>query len=359
MSSTFVIAEAGVNHNGDLGRALAMVAAAKAAGADAVKFQSFKTEALAAASAPKAAYQKRQTGGGSQQAMLKALELSEADQKTLYAACRHQNIEFMSTPFDLASAKFLMGPLDVARLKVASGEATNGPLLLALARSAKPIILSTGMCTLDEVRAALGVIAFGYLGGTDDGASDGAFAQAFSSPEGQAALKSKVTILHCTTEYPAPPPTINLRAMDALKQAFGLPVGLSDHSVGISVAIAAVARGATMIEKHFTLDKSLPGPDHQASLTPEELTAMIAAIRAVEQALGAEAKQPSAIELANREPARKSLVALAPIAAGEVFSAENLGAKRPGTGVSPFAYWSYLGKAAARAYGADELIEPQ
>jgi N-acetylneuraminate synthase len=357
---TFIIAEAGVNHNGDLTRALEMVKVAAAAGADAVKFQSFKAEDLAAASAPKADYQMRNTGeAGGQLAMLKALELSEADHRALQAACAAADIEFMSTPFEAESAALLIDKLDVARLKVASGEITNAPLLLQMARAKKPIVLSTGMSTLDDVRAALGVIAFGYTASDNAAPSDAAFAQAFQSPAGQAALKSKVTVLHCTSDYPAPAETVHLKAMDTLAEIFGLPVGLSDHSEGIAVATAAVARGATMIEKHFTLDKTLPGPDHKASLTPAELTAMIAAIRTVEQALGSAGKQPGAAELKTRVVARKSLVALAPIAQGETFSGANLGAKRPGGGVSPLEYWSYLGKPARRAYAADEAIDRQ
>jgi N-acetylneuraminate synthase len=354
---TFVIAEAGVNHNGDLSRARAMVKAARAAGADAVKFQSFRAESIAARTAAKAAYQERNTGeAGSQLAMLKALELSEHDQLQLRDLCRLEGIEFMSTPFDLESAHFLIEQAGVARLKIASGEVTNAPLLLALARSGKPAILSTGMCTIDDIRAALGVLAFGYMG-SDRAPSEAAFAAAFESERDS--LRAKITLLQCTTEYPAPPETIHLRAMDQLRETFGLPVGLSDHSQGIAVALAAVARGALMIEKHFTLDRTLPGPDHAASLTVDELTAMVAGIRDIERALGGAEKQLSAAERANRIPARKSLVALAPIAVGEAFSPANLGAKRPGGGVSPLAYWTYLGKAAARSYTADEMIDPQ
>jgi N-acetylneuraminate synthase len=356
---TFIIAEAGVNHNGSRDRALALVAAAAAAGADAVKFQTFRAEDLATSAAPKAAYQTRNTGdGGNQLAMLKALELSAEDHHVLQKACRDRGLAFMSTPFDGDSARFLIDVLNVDCLKVASGEITNGPLLLQMARSHKPIILSTGMSTLDEVRAALGVIAFGYVMPPDAAPNPRAFREAFKSPAGKAALADKVTVLHCTSEYPAPPETINLQAMVTLAKTFALPIGLSDHSEGLAVTVAAVGLGATVIEKHFTLDKDLPGPDHKASLTPDELAAMVKAIRVVERARGSGDKQPSAVELGTRTVARKSLVALRPIAPGEVFTAENLGMKRPGGGVPPMALWTYLGKPASRAYAADDPVDP-
>jgi N-acetylneuraminate synthase len=356
---TFIIAEAGVNHNGSLDRALALVDVAAAAGADAVKFQTFRAELLVTAAAPKADYQTRNTGAdGNQLAMLKALELSATDHEALVTACRSRGIEFMSTAFEADSARFLIDTLNVKRLKVASGEITNGPLLLQLARSHKPLILSTGMSTLAEVREALGVIAFGYVMPPDAPPSPRAFRDAFKSASGKAALNDKVTILHCTSEYPASPETINLTAMVTMARTFALPVGLSDHSEGIAVSVAAVGLGATVIEKHFTLDKALPGPDHTASLSPDELHALVAAVRTVEQARGAGAKEPSAAELKTRTVARKSLVALTTIAAGDAFTPANLGVKRPGGGVAPMAYWSYLGRTAARAYAADELIEP-
>ncbi|TAL04683.1 MAG: N-acetylneuraminate synthase [Rhodospirillaceae bacterium] len=356
---TFIIAEAGVNHNGSREQALALVDAAARAGADAVKFQTFRSELLTTARAPKAAYQARNTGeGGNQLAMLKALELSVADHEALVVACRARGIEFMSTPFEPESARFLVETLNVARLKVASGEITNGPLLLQLARSHKPIVLSTGMATLQEVREALGVIAFGYVAPPDAAPNPKAFRDALKSPSGKAALGDKVTVLHCTSEYPAPPESINLHAMTTLAKTFGLPVGLSDHSEGIAVSVAAVGLGAVMIEKHFTLDKALPGPDHKASLTPAELTALVAAVRVAEQALGDPKKQPTASELSTRRVARKSLVAMKAITAGEPFTSENLGIKRPGNGVAPMELWSYLGRHSPRAYEIDDLIDP-
>ena len=356
---TFVIAEAGVNHNGSRDRAVDLVAAAARAGADAVKFQTFRADLITTATAPKADYQSRNTGGGGDQhSMLKALELSAEDHHVLTAACRDHGIEFMSTPFDSESARFLVESLNVVRLKVASGEITNGPLLLDMAHTHKPLVLSTGMSSLQEVRDALGVIAFGYTASPNAVPGPRVFRDTLKSPAGKAALKDKVTILHCTSAYPAPSESVNLSAMATLEKTFGLPVGLSDHSEGIAVAIAAVGLGAVMVEKHFTMDKTLPGPDHKASLTPAELTDMVAAIRVVEQALGTPEKQSTTDELNTRAVARKSLVAMKAIAAGETFSKDNLGIKRPGGGVAPMELWSYLGRPAPRAYVPDELVDP-
>jgi len=240
-------------------------------------------------------------------------------------------------------------------LKIPSGEITNGPFLLAHAQTGKDIIVSTGMATLGEVEAALGVLAFGFLGWEQP--SLAAFQQAYGSEAGQAVLHEKVTLLHCTSEYPTPMTDVNLRAMDVLQQAFCLPVGYSDHTEGLVVPIAAVARGAILIEKHFTLDRSQKGPDHQVSLEPTELKHMVRDIRAVEQALGRPGKMPQALELQNRTVARKSLVAHTSIAAGEIFSAENLTTKRPGTGLNPMEYWRLLGQTSHRSYDVDDLIE--
>ncbi|MCB2106476.1 MAG: N-acetylneuraminate synthase [Rhodobacteraceae bacterium] len=355
---TFIIAEAGVNHNGDLRRALAMVKAAAKAGADAIKFQSFHTDQLAAASAPLARYQARNTGSrGGQRAMLRRLELSEEQQTKLARVCRIAGIEFMSTPFDHDSAAFLVRKLEVKRLKVASGELTNAPLLLAMARTKKPMIVSTGMATLADIKTALGIIAFGYTAPHLAKPSRAAFADSYKSPKGKAALKKNITLLQCTTEYPTPPRDVNLRAMDTLAEAFDLPVGLSDHSQGIAIAIAAAARGAGAIEKHFTLDRDLPGPDHAASLTVDELVQMIAGIRTVEAAMGTGVKQPTRQERATMTVARKSLVALGPIKRGETFTAANLGTKRPGNGLAPIEYWAMLGRRAKRAYARDKQVK--
>jgi N-acetylneuraminate synthase len=351
----FVIAEAGVNHNGSLPRARELIEVAAAAGADAVKFQTFRAEKVITNYAPKADYQTKTTGvDESQQEMLRRLELDASVHGKLCAHCRDNKIEFMSTPFDLESVDLLV-KLGVARLKIPSGEITNAPLLLKIARTGRPVIMSTGMATLAEVETALGVLAFGFL--NREGPSILGFQEAFGAEEGQRLLQEKVTLLHCTTEYPAPFADVNLRAMDTLAASFGLRVGYSDHTPGMAVAIAAAARGAAMVEKHFTLDKNLPGPDHQASLEPEELKAMIRSIREVEAALGSPRKSPAPCELKNRQIARKSLVAARAIRQGERFSEENLTCKRPGAGISPLHYWEWLGKMAVRDYLPDEVLD--
>ena len=351
-----VIAEAGVNHDGELSRALALVDAAAEAGADAVKFQTFRADALATAAAPKAAYQRAATGqNGSQLEMLRRLELDEAAHRALLERAAARGIEFLSTPFDLESLRLLTRGLGLRRLKIGSGDLTNAPLLFAAGRSGRPVILSTGMATLDEVELALGALAYGYGGGTRPRRA--VFLEAQASHDGGETLKEKVTLLHCTSEYPAPAAEINLRAIDTLAATFGLPVGLSDHSEGIAIAIAAVGRGATVIEKHVTLDRSLPGPDHRASLEPDELARMVAAIRQVELALGDGIKRPGPGERKNMAVARKSLVAARPIGAGEVFSADNLTVKRPEGGMPPVDFWDLLGRAAPRDFAADEIVE--
>jgi len=274
MGRVTVIAEAGVNHDGSLDKARALVDVAASAGADIVKFQTFRADRIATRKVAKAEYQKRATASEeSQHAMLQRLELDDAAHAALIAHCRARGIEFLSTPFDLPSLALLVGTHGLRRLKISSGDLTNGPLLLQAARSGGAIILSTGMAVLGEIEAALGVLAFGMAASGDATPNDAAFAEAYSSTEGQDALRERVTLLHCTSLYPAPAPAVNLRAMDTLRSAFGLPVGYSDHTIGITVALAAVARGAVVIEKHFTLDRSLPGPDHQASLEPDELAA--------------------------------------------------------------------------------------
>lgn len=364
--SVFIIAEAGVNHNGNLDTAYRLVDAAVAAGADAVKFQTFKAENLVTAQADKAAYQKITTDTDENQlAMLKRLELKYELHFQLLAYCRQLGIEFLSTAFDFESLNFLVRELGVERLKIPSGEITNGPFLLAHAQTGNPVILSTGMATLGEVETALGVLAFGYVTtviengrAVTDTATPSlcAFQQAYGSEQGQAALREKVTLLHCTSEYPTPMENINLQAMDVLQQCFGLPIGYSDHSVGLVVPIAAVARGATVIEKHFTLDRSQQGPDHKVSLEPDELKAMVRGIRDVEKALGRKLKYPQSLELENQQVVRKSLVAKSPIAAGERFTEANVAIKRPGTGKSPMSYWSLLGTLSTRNYDTDETL---
>ena len=352
----YVIAEAGVNHNGSLDLARQLIDAAVESGADAVKFQTFKAAGIVTRSASKADYQSEQTDAAeSQIQMLQRLELSDEAHAELIPYAASKGIQFLSTAFDFDSLKLLANRFDLPRLKIPSGEMTNAPLILQHARTGKPLIVSTGICTIDEIQTVLGVIAFGYL--NLDHPSLDAFQAAFESSEGQTLLKERVTLLHCTTEYPTPYSEINLKAMDAIQDAFGLEVGLSDHSQGINMAIAAAARGATMIEKHFTLSRELPGPDHQASLEPQELQAMVIGIRQVEEALGRQAKEPTASELKNRDIVRKSLVAACRIKTGEVFTAENLAIKRPGTGISPLAYWSVIGNVADRDYSEDELIQ--
>lgn len=353
----FVIAEAGVNHDGSVEDALLMIDVAAEAGADAVKFQTFRADQLVTRRAAKAAYQARNTGeDDGQHAMLKALELDRDAHLSLAARATERGVRFMSTAFDLDSLAFL-ATLDMPAIKVPSGDLTWGPMLLEASRLGRPLIVSTGMADLDDIRAALSVIAFGLSrSGAPAGEAD--LDAAFRDPAAQVLLNDRVTLLHCTTEYPAPMGAVNLRAMDVMAEAFGLPVGYSDHTLGTTVAVAAVARGATVIEKHFTLDRNRSGPDHAASLEPGELKAMIAAIRDVETALGRAEKVAGPEEAANRAIARRSLVAARPIAAGEILSLDDFAAKRPADGLSPMAAWSMVGRSAGRAYAVDEAIEP-
>jgi len=270
------------------------------------------------------------------------------------AYCKTKGIEFLSTPFDIESVD-LLAKLGLKKLKVPSGEITNAPFLLKIAKYGMPIILSTGNSTLGDIEDALGVLAFGYLNLTEQpGVAN--FKRAYASHEGQNVLRKNVSLLHCTSEYPSHYEDTNLKAMDTIAHAFGLPVGLSDHTPGISIPLAAVARGATIIEKHFTLDKTLAGPDHKASLSPEELIAMTKGIREIEMALGNGHKIARPSEIKNRDIARKSLVADKDIKKGAPFTEQNLTTKRPGDGVSPFLYWDYLGKSADRDFAEDEII---
>ena len=356
-NKVFIIAEAGVNHNGSLELARQLVDVAADAGADAVKFQSFKAEKLATVQAPKAAYQVVNTQEtGSQLEMLRRLELAPEHHLLLVEHCKKRGISFMSTAFDEGSLAQLAS-LGMPAIKIPSGDITCGPLLLQAARLRQKLILSTGMSTLSDVEQALGVLAFGLLGDSDPtGRAD--FDAAYLSETGRKALDEYVTLLHCVTQYPAPAAAVNLRAMDTLATAFKLPVGYSDHTLGIEVSIAAVARGASVIEKHFTLDRTLPGPDHVASLEPAELKELVSAIRNVEKALGLTLKQPSPQEILNRPAARRSVVAARPINQGETLSYDMLASKRPGTGVSPIDIWSILGRCATRNYQADEMIDP-
>jgi len=326
------IAEAGVNHNGDLELAKQLIDAAAEAGADLVKFQTFNANRQVTRAAKKADYQNQTTDSTeSQYEMLRRLELTVDMHHELIAHCAARNIGFFSTGFDIESVDLLVS-LGQDHFKIPSGEITNLPYLRHIGQLGKAVIFSTGMATMGEIEAAIDVL-------------------------GQAGTpRANITVLHCTTEYPTPMDEVNLRAMQSIHTAFGVAVGYSDHTSGIEVAIAAVALGACVIEKHFTLDRNLPGPDHKASLDPEELKAMIAAIRNIEIALGDGIKRLTPSEVRNKPIARKSLVAIRAIKAGEVFTAENITAKRPGTGISPMRWDEFIGQVAQRNYQADELI---
>lgn len=352
----YIIAEAGVNHNGDMELARKLVRTGAEAGADAVKFQTFRPENLVTRTAEKAAYQKMTTGKQeSQLEMLKKLTLRDEDYIELEKLCKECGVDFISTPFDSDSLHFLTTALNMPFIKIPSGEVTNAPFLIEIAHSQKPVVLSTGMATLGEIEKALAVLAYGYIK-SDFPASYQAAQDVYVSEEGQNILREKVQLLHCTTQYPAPASQANLKAMETMKRAFGLPVGYSDHTKGITIPVAATALGAVIIEKHFTLDKNMPGPDHKASLEPDELQAMVQAIRTVEQAIGSGVKIPAVDEVANINIVRKSLVASVEIAKGEELSLEKLAAKRSGIGVSPMDVWYVLGKKASRAYKVDEKI---
>ncbi|MCR5793575.1 MAG: N-acetylneuraminate synthase [Lachnospiraceae bacterium] len=329
--SVLIIAEAGVNHNGDINLAKKLVLEAKNCGADIVKFQTAKLESLVSKYAKMAEYQVENIGKEeSQLEMLRRLILPFDQFVELSNYCKEVGIEFLSTPFDIESIKFL-DELGCSIWKVPSGEITNYPYLVRIARTRKPIIMSTGMSTMDEIAEALTVLR-------DNGAS-------------------KITLLHCTTEYPAPLDEVNLKAMETLRDQFDLEVGYSDHTEGIEIPLAAVGMGATVIEKHFTLDRNMEGPDHKASLEPAELKAMVEGIRRVEKALGDGEKKPSPSEIKNKEVARKSIVAKKAIKAGEIFSEENITTKRPGTGISPMHWPEIIGTMAVRNFEEDEVIE--
>lgn len=338
-SSTFVIAEAGVNHNGNEDLALELVEVAARHGADAVKFQTFSAEKLVVRGARKAEYQARETGEGDQYSMLKALELSEAAHVRVFERCQELGIEFMSTPFDEYAADFLMA-LGMRRIKVPSGEITNEPFLRFLAAKSVPMILSTGMADLDEVCRAVAVVA----SARDQAGLD-------------APLQDVLTILHCTSNYPAACGDVNLRAMQTIAKVTGLQVGYSDHTLGLSVSTAAVAMGAVIIEKHFTLDRNLPGPDHKASLSPEELGNLVRQIREVEQALGSPEKRPTASELPVRAHVRRSVTAVHSKRAGDILQAEDLALMRPGTGIPPSEMVQVLGRVLRRDIPAGKSIE--
>lgn len=330
-NSTFIIAEAGVNHNGSLQRALELIEVAAFAQANAVKFQTFRAEDLVTSTAPKADYQKRATGENqSQFEMLKALELTMADFKVLFDHCQKNGIEFMSTPFDEKSADELES-LGMSTFKIPSGELTNHPLIRHIALKQKPVILSTGMATLDEVNQAVEVI--------------------------RAVGNTQFQLLHCVSDYPADPATVNLRAMQVMRERFQVPVGLSDHTLGIHIPIAAVAMGASCIEKHFTLDKSLPGPDHQASLNPEELDQLVKQVREVERAFGSGIKQPTEAERKTALIARRSVVLAHNLPKGHLLTPNDLILRRPGTGLPPNELPYLIGKKLKSDLPKDHILQ--
>jgi N,N'-diacetyllegionaminate synthase len=329
--SVFIIAEAGDNHNGNFDTALKLVDVAAESGADCVKFQTFITEEIISKKAEKADYQKKYTGvNESQYEMVKKLELSFEQFRKLDLYCKKKRIMFLSTAFDLKSVEFLT-TLNMPFWKIPSGEITNLPYLIKIAQTNKDVILSTGMTTVDEIRNAVDVL-------TNNGAG-------------------KITLLHCNTEYPTPMEDVNLNAMVSLNKLYNLDVGYSDHTLGIEVPVAAVALGAKVIEKHFTLSRNMEGPDHQASLEPHELRKMVISIRNIEKALGSDIKKPSQSEIKNINIARKSIVARRIIIKGEVFTEENLAVKRPGNGISPMRWFEVIGKNASRNFEEDELID--
>lgn len=330
---TLIIAEAGVNHNGDINMAKKLIDIAAQAGADLVKFQTFNADRLVTQGAAKADYQMLTTNNTeSQYDMLRKLELTESMHHELIAHCASQNIGFFSTGFDIESINLLVR-LGQELFKIPSGEITNLPYLRHIGRLKKIVILSTGMSNMDEIEAAINVL------------------------EESGTNRSKITVLHCTTAYPVPMSDVNLRAMQSIQNEFNVAVGYSDHTLGIEISIAAVALGATVIEKHFTTDRSQPGPDHKASLEPLELKSMIDGIRNVEKALGDGIKRPMPSEITNLPVARKSIVASQSIKAGVLFTEHNLTTKRPGTGISPMGWNKLIGRAATRDYLADELID--
>lgn len=333
MIKVTVIAEAGVNHNGDVEIARKLIDAAAKAGADYVKFQTFKTNKIVTKAATRASYQDNNTGNAeSQYEMLKKLEISEEMHRELISYCAIKNIKFLSTAFDLESIDFL-NSVGIELFKVPSGEITNLPYLRKISELKKPVVLSTGMANMQEVKDALEVLTSAGL------------------------ERKKITVVHCNTEYPTPMEDVNLKAMNTMGDELGVNVGYSDHTLGIEVPIAAVALGATVIEKHFTLDRDLPGPDHRASLEPKELKAMVTAIRNIEKAISGNGfKEPSQSEKKNKPIVRKSIVAARNIGKGEKFSETNLTIKRPGTGISPMKWDEIIGQTASRNYQEDDFI---
>jgi len=358
LKKVLIIAEAGVNHNGCLETAKALVIKAKECGADAIKFQTFKAEKIAAKSLNKAEYQKKNEGEGSQFEMLKRLELSEDFHSILKNLCEEIGILFMSSTFDTNSTSFLADFLRCDLIKVGSGELTNSPLLLDLSRKKVKVILSTGMSTLSEIENALSVLSFGYSASLSEKPSHEAFQKSYNSFLGYNNLKEKVILMHCTSEYPCPPENINLKALLTIREAFKLETGFSDHSMGIHLPLAAVVMGATVIEKHFTLDKNFHGPDHVASLDPKEFKEMVKQIRDFEMALGDGRKVPTNLELENSKFVRKFLVASRDLSAEKILETDDIESIRVESkeGVSPFYFWDFLGKKIQNPIKKHEVI---
>lgn len=351
-----IIAEAGVNHNGDRDLAFALIDAAARAGVDAVKFQTFNAERLASRQAPKAAYQRLWTDTQeSQKSMLKKLELPPAWHVELQDHARQRGIEFLSTAFDLESLRFL-ADLKIPIFKVPSGELCNAPLLWRFARYGRPLILSTGMATLSEVEQGLAVVAHAFSFQVEPTSMDDVW-RAWSSYDVRRSLIGRVTLLHCTSQYPTPMNEVNLGAMDTLAHAFGLPVGYSDHTEGLLIPIAAVARGASVIEKHFTLDRTMEGPDHRASLEPDEMTTMVGQIRMLTSALGDGSKVPQASEWDTRRAARQQIVAARAIIRGNVLTRDDLTTARCGSGMPAAMLWDQIGRAAEQDYAPGDLFQ--
>lgn len=352
----YIIAEAGVNHNGMKKQAMDMVDYAKKSGADAIKFQTFQADQLVTRSAAKAEYQKSYLNkDSSQYQMLKKLELSRKDFIDIYDYCVVKKIDFLSTAFDYQSLNFLTDNLKLNNLKIPSGELTNAPLLLEHAKLAKKLIVSTGMSTLKDIETALGIIAFGFIQEYAEPSLKN-FKKSYRSEKGKKMLKEKVILLHCTSSYPAPFDEVNLKAMTTLREKFELDVGFSDHTKGILAPIIAASIGAKVIEKHFTLDKNQDGPDHKASVEPDELKQMVNEIRFTQRILGSKDKKIVKSEFDNQKNSKKSLVAIKNIKKGDKFTPNNIGCKRPGNGISPLNYWEILEKKSKKSYKKDSLI---
>lgn len=357
MKNSYIIAEAGVNHNGQIDLAKKLVDVAAEAGADAVKFQTFKAEKLVTKDAEQADYQKKNSAKVEAQfEMLKRLELDDKAHQDVYDHCQEKGIDFLSTPFDEESLNFLVHKFNMPVVKIASGEITNAPFLLDIARTRRDIILSTGMSTLEDIEKALQVLAYG-LCVPEGHPSWQELRENFSQEKTQKVLQEKLRVLHCTTEYPAPFDEVNMLAMKKIQETFQVPVGYSDHTQGILAPVVAASLGACVIEKHFTLDRNMEGPDHKASLEPRELKEMVRQVRLVEKMLGAQEKMVTESELKNRSVARKSLILAREVSQGQPLKLSDFTAQRPGDGLSPMDVWDYIGTKAPRDFDKGERFE--